>query len=313
VSQRIGRPVKLMYTRADDTRHARHRPASVHHVRVRARDGDVVSFEHRMACPEVDLRHGFGDHLSGEGGEYNPKGYSQVVFNFTQKVPYKVGATSLSLQETPLAVPSGEFRGIYSGTVGTVNEIVIDELARLFGHDEYEYRRELLDNDRGRAVLDKVAQAGRWGKAMPAGCAQGLGMHDEYKSVVAVLMECDARGAEPRITRATVAVDVGRAVNPKGLESQLLGAVIDGIALVFRAGLHLDHGTIREGSAVHGEWASMKDAPFEVDVHILPPTQEVPGGAGELGLPAACAAAANAWARATGRKPRRFPIIERGA
>jgi isoquinoline 1-oxidoreductase beta subunit len=54
----------------------------------------------------------------------------------------------------------------------------------------------------------------------------------------------------------------------------------------------------------------MEHSPFEIDVHILPPTQEVPGGAGELGIPAACAAAANAWARATGKKPRRFPINE---
>jgi isoquinoline 1-oxidoreductase beta subunit len=40
----------------------------------------------------------------------------------------------------------------------------------------------------------------------------------------------------------------------------------------------------------------------------MPPTGE-PGGAGELGVPAACAAVANAWARATGALPSRFPIV----
>jgi isoquinoline 1-oxidoreductase beta subunit len=313
VSQRIGRPVKLMYTRSDDTRQGRNRPASVHHVRVTVRNSDVQSFEHRMAAPELDLRNGLGERLSARSAESNPWGHSQGVFHLTQKVPYKVGATSLSLQEKLLAVPTGAWRAFYSGTVATINEIVIDELARMLGRDEYEYRREMLDNDRARAVLDKVAQEGRWGKKMPAGTAQGIGMHDEFKSVVAFLMECDARGPEPRITKATIAVDVGRVVNPKGLESQLMGVTVDGISVVFRAGLHLDKGRIREGSGVHGTWAWMRHSPFEIDVHILPPTQELPGGVGELGLPAASAAAANAWARATGKKPRRFPIDEHGA
>ena len=40
----------------------------------------------------------------------------------------------------------------------------------------------------------------------------------------------------------------------------------------------------------------------------LPPTGE-PGGAGELGVPAASAAVANAWTRATGTLPDRFPIL----
>jgi isoquinoline 1-oxidoreductase beta subunit len=310
ISQRIGRPVKLMYTRSDDIKHGRTRPASVHHVRVTVKDGDIQSFEHRMAGPELDLRHGFGEHFSAEGAERSPRGASQMFFHLTQKVPYKVGTTSLSLQEKLLAVPTGAWRNVYSGTVGTINEIIIDELARLLGRDEYEYRRQMLDNDRARAVLDKVAQEGRWGKQMPAGTAQGIGMHDEYKSVIACLMECDARGPEPRINKATIAVDPGRVVNPKGLESQLMGVTMDAISVVFRAALHLDNGKIRESSFEDYRWGRMEHSPFEIDVHILPPTQEVPGGAGELGIPAACAAAANAWARATGKKPRRFPINE---
>jgi hypothetical protein len=138
---------------------------------------------------------------------------------------------------------------------------------------------------------------------MPAGTAQGLGMHDEYKSVVAFLMECDARGPEPRITKVTIVVDPGRVVNPKGLESQLMAVTMDGIALAFSAGLHIDGGVIRETGLDAYRLGRMYTSPFDIAVHILPPTSDVPGGAGELGLPAACAAAANSWARATGRAP----------
>ena len=310
VSQRIGRPVKLMYTRQDDLQHGRTRPASVHHVRVSVNSGRITSFEHRMAGPLVDFRHGFGERSSARRAADDPEGTNQGVFRLTTKVPYDVGVTSLSLKEQELAIPTASFRATYSGTLGTINEIVISELARKMNRDEYEFRRELLDDDRYRAVLDKVAHEGRWGRPMPAGTAQGLGMWYEYKSIVACLMECDVRGSEPRITRCIIAVDPGRAVNPRGLESTLMGAAMDGISLVFKAALHVDRGAIKEAGLADFRWGRMHDSPLDIKVHILAPTQDVPGGAGELGLPAACSAAANAWARAAGREVRRFPINE---
>jgi isoquinoline 1-oxidoreductase subunit beta len=310
VSQRIGRPVRLMYTRTDDLRHGRNRPASVHHVRVAVTNGNITGFEHRMAGALMDFRQGFGEQFSAQRVDDDPEGTNQTVFRLTAKLPYDVGVTSLSLKERELALPSASFRGAYSGTFGTVNEIVISELARKMGRDEYQFRRELLESDRHRAVLDKVAHEGEWGKPMPAGTAQGIGLWDEFKSIIAVLMECDARGPEPRITRCTIAVDPGRVVNPRGLESLLMGETMDAISLVFHAGVHIDRGAIRETGLADYTWGRMCNSPLEIKVHILPPTQEVPGGAGELGLPAACAAAANAWARATGRPARRFPINE---
>lgn len=308
VSQRIGRPVKLMYTRQDDLQHGRTRPASVHHVRVSVTNGRITSFEHRMAGPLVDFRHGFGERSSAQHAADDPEGTNQGVFRLTTRVPYDVGVTSLSLKEQELAIPTASFRATYSGTLGTINEIVVSELAQKMGRDEYQLRRELLDDDRFRAVLDKVAHEGQWGRPMATGTAQGLGMWYEYKSIVAYLMECDARGPEPRITRCTIAVDPGRAVNPRGLESTLMGAAMDGISLIFKAALHVDRGAIRETGLADFRWGRMHDSPLDIQVHVLPPTQDVPGGAGELGIPAASAAAANAWAKATGRKARRFPI-----
>ena len=41
---------------------------------------------------------------------------------------------------------------------------------------------------------------------------------------------------------------------------------------------------------------------------ILPANGEATGGLGEVGLSASSGAIANAWARATGLKPRKFPL-----
>jgi isoquinoline 1-oxidoreductase subunit beta len=158
-------------------------------------------------------------------------------------------------------------------------------------------------------VLDHVAAAGPWGRSMEPGTAQGVGLHEEYKSVVAFLVELDARDrARPRVTRAVAAVDVGRAINPRGLEAQLQGALVDALSVTLQAGVHVDNGAIRESSYTDFRYARMRDTPVEVEVHVMDPTGK-PGGAGELGVPAASAAVANAWARATGEVPRRFPIV----
>jgi isoquinoline 1-oxidoreductase beta subunit len=282
-------------------------------VKATISNGDVVSWEHRMACPEMDVRHGFGDQVSQYVVEYNNEGADQYIFYLTQKLAYKTGPTSITLQQQLLAKPTAAFRVVYSGTVGCANEIVIDEVARSLGEDELDFRLRMLESPRHVAVLQKAAEEAQWGRSLPAGVAQGIGMHDEYKSIVAYIMEIDTRGREPRMSRCTIAVDNGFCVNPEGTKSSLMGAAHDGFSLVFRAGLHVDNGATRESNFHDYRWGRMFDSAPEFSVHILPNSNVLPGGIGELGVPAASAAAANAWARATGKSPRNFPLNEYGA
>jgi isoquinoline 1-oxidoreductase beta subunit len=261
----------------------------------------------------MDLRHGLGDVATQYLTEYNNEGVAQYFFAHTQKLMSKTGPTAITLKQRLLAKPTAAWRVVYSGQVGTINEIMIDEIARSLGKDEFDYRMQMLESDRHRAVLAKAAEQGQWGRKLPDGVAQGLGMHDEYKSIVAYLTEIDTRGREPRMTRCTIAVDNGFCVNPEGTKSSLLGQAHDGFALVFRAGLHVDNGATRESNFHDYRWTRMFDSTPDMSVHILPPSNVTPGGIGELGIPAAASAAANAWARATGKQPRNFPLNEYGA
>src|SRR4029079_1892344 len=132
------------------------------------------------------------------------------------------------------------------------------------------------------------------------------GMHDEYKSISAYVMEIDTRGRTPRMTNVTIAVDCGYCVNPSNVENQMLGQAIDGFATVFQSGLHVDNGATRESNFHDFKWPRMFDSPPEASVHILPSTMMPPGGIGEVGTPAATAAAANAWAPAPRQQPRKL-------
>ena len=134
-----------------------------------------------------------------------------------------------------------------------------------------------------------------------------MALHAEYRSIAACLVEIDCRGDKPRVTKAVMALDVGRQVNPSGLRAQAMGSLIDGISTVLLAGNHLDDGAFREGSYSDFNYARQADAPLVCDVHLIGGTGK-PGGVGELCVPAAAGAVANAYARATGNKPRTFPI-----
>ncbi|MGW4649998.1 molybdopterin cofactor-binding domain-containing protein [Kitasatospora sp. NPDC004289] len=310
VSKAAGLPVKLMWTRNDDIRHGRVRPASHHRVRATHALGQVLTYEHRVATVRTDFGHGLGELLTAAGASL-PVGdalFSQTFFDLTQEVPYDLGVSTQLLSELPLEIPTGSWRSVYSGMVRVADEVMLDELARTLGRDPVAFRRSRLTSATGRAVLDKVAQAGSWGRPMPPGCAQGVAYHAEHRSAVACLIELDASDrANPRVTKAVMAADVGRVINPRGLEAQLLGAVTDGISVTLRAGVHLDDGAIREGSYADFRYARQRHSPLAFEAHFLPPSGP-PGGAGELGFPAAAAAVANAYARATGTSPRSFPI-----
>ncbi|MFD5840259.1 xanthine dehydrogenase family protein molybdopterin-binding subunit [Streptomyces chartreusis] len=305
ISKKARLPVKLMWSRTDDIRHGRMRPASHHRVRASHAQGRVVAFAHATASvsESFDARG-----LSAQGGARSAVRAPMAAPLPSESGLYNFGRLSGDSGSVELAVPLGAWRSVDSGTVRTAEEIVVDEVARALGKDPVAFRRTTLRSKAVKAVLDKVATAGKWGRNLPRGHAQGVAVHEEYGSCVACLVEIDAVDPKnPRVTKVVMAADVGTAVNPRGLEAQLMGTAVDGISTVLRAGLHIDKGAVRESSFADFHYARQRHAPQHFEAHILPSRRE-PGGAGELGVPAAAGAVANAYARATGTKPRRFPL-----
>ncbi|MCI2419455.1 molybdopterin-dependent oxidoreductase [Saccharopolyspora sp. K220] len=312
VSKAIGKPVELMWTRNDDMRHGRMRPASHHRIRASHRSGKVRSFQHQMSSVQVDLSHGAGDLLTSELVKLKlaelPVG--QLYFELSQNVPYDFGSVAMSLNELDLeGVPTGSWRSVHSATFRTAEELVVDQMAEEIDQDPVEFRLQSLKSDRTKNVLRKVAKDGKWGRSMPKGCGQGVAVHEEFRSVAACLVEINAVDPRnPRVTKAVMAADVGLPINPRGVQAQLSGGLMDAISTVLHAGIHIDGGAVREGSFSDFKWARQRHIPVDLQVHVMPATTGDPGGAGELGVPLAAAAVATAYARATGTRPRRFPI-----
>ena len=322
ISQKMGKPVKLMWHRTDDFRQGRLHPMCTSRVRASYLGNDVLSYEQRHTSVSTDFSHGLGEVLSASIAkvpEGNFLAYSQGVFELSQSVPYNFGAADQMLNEVDMGFNTGSMRNDYSPNVTTATELVADRLAAAMGKDPYRFRREFLKDQRSRDVLDKVAQVGKWGRAMAKGTAQGIAFHSEYKGRAACLVEIDCTPQTvnrkvtdgytgPRVTKVVFAVDVGLPINPRGLEAQMMGGIMDGIALALTFSVHIRNGIPLEGSWDNAYYTRQWNVPRDLEIIVMPTTTGVPGGAGEFGVAPSFAAVACAYARATGTMPTRFPI-----
>ena len=320
-SRAMGVPVKLMWHRADDFRQGRVHPASTHRIRTTLLGGEVLTWEQRHTSIGTDFSHGFGEMLVSVASKL-PVGdlsVAETIYVLTQSTHYSFGVQTNLLSEVDRRFNTGAMRNIYSPNVATARELTVDRIGKRLRLDPLQVRRRFARDERSRAVLDAVAEAGEWGRALPDGVAQGIAFHAEYQSVAACLVEIDCRpgtvGREvrdgrtgPRVTRVTTAVDVGLTVNPKGLEAQMIGGVMDGIAIILTSSVHLRDGHFLEASWDNYAYTRQWNVPPEMRVIVMENTSEQPGGAGELAVASAAAATATAYARATGTMPTEFPV-----
>ncbi len=229
ISRAMGKPVKLMWHRTDDFRQGRTHPMSTSRVRATVALGNVLTYEQRHTSVATDFGHGVGEIITALAAKLpvGNLGFSETIFELTQQSPYNFGVTTQLLDEVDTGFNTGSMRNIYSPNVRCAQELIVDRLAAAVGKDPYTFRHGFLKDDRVRAVLDKVAEAGDWGRSMPSGTAQGIAVHTEYHGAVATLAEIDCRpqttGRQvpdgwtgPRVTKVVCAVDVGLAVNPQG-------------------------------------------------------------------------------------------------
>ena len=325
-SKAFGAPVKLMWHRADEPRQGRVHPMATSRVRATVLLGSVISFEQRHTSVSTDFTHGLGERLTAEVAALPTGlanlGFSETIFLLSQELPYNFGVVTQLLNESNRDFDrfnTSSVRNIYSPDVRTANELIVDQLAARLKLDPVAFRLKYLKSGIVKNVLRTAAELGEWGKQMPAGTAQGIAIHKEYKGATAVVVEIDCRPETvgrkvrdavtgPRVTRATMVVDCGLVINPLGVQAQMMGGFSDGLAQALSYGNHLVDGHFLEASWDNSAYTRQWNTPFDFRCEVLDSDREEPGGIGEAGVAASMAAVACAYARATGTMPTEFPI-----
>ncbi|GGF44303.1 isoquinoline 1-oxidoreductase subunit beta [Marmoricola endophyticus] len=322
----FGKPVKLMWHRCDEPRQGRSHPMSTSRIRATVLGNSILTFEQRHTGVSTDFRHGLGERLTNLAADLptglGNLGFSESIFLLTQELGYNMGVVTQLLTETKNQeqFPTSSVRNIYSPDVRTASELMMGKLAEALKMDPVEFRLRFLKEERTKAVLRKVAEVANWGKTMPKGTAQGVAIHKEYKGATATIVELDCRPETvnrkirdavtgPRVMRATIVVDAGLVINPRGLEAQMMGGVSDGIAQALTSSSHLRNGSFLEGSWDNFFYTRQWNAPLDFQCVVMKSDSEQPGGAGEAGVASSMAATAAAYWKATGTMPTRFPIL----
>ena len=327
LSQAVGKPVRVQWSRQDETGWDPKGPAMVMDVRGALDDhGNVVGWDYTVTTPPHSTRpNGQASHLlAGQLMGHPLELAGEIGGDRNAKHAYAFPANRVSVRWlTESVLRPSAMRGLGAPANVFAIESFMDELAAAAGVDPLEFRLRYLKDPRAVAVLRKAAELGRWqprkdkrpakGQA-PADVVTGQGLafmqYESEFTYVSTVVTADVNRSTGgvRVTHAAVAHDCGLVVNPDGLRNQIEGGTIQSISRAL-----LEQVTWDQTHVTSLDWATypiltFADVPDTVDVALLDHPDAPPWGAGE---PAACTVAAaigNAIYDAIGVRLREVPF-----
>jgi isoquinoline 1-oxidoreductase beta subunit len=303
IAKAAQRPVKLVWTREEDTRQDKFRPHAV--VAFKAgvgSDGLPTAWSMRVVTSSIFASAG----RAFPANKVEPMTVAGLADN-----GYKVQNMRVESLLKNTHLPVWFWRAPGANQHVFAIESFLDEMATASGLDPYQVRRELLkDKPDWLKVLDTAAEKADWGKPLPRGSGRGIAICTDTGSLCAQVAEVTVKpNGDVKVNRVTVALDTRYIVNPLTIEEQAEGSVIFGLSAALYGKV-----TVRNGAPVEGNFDTYRmvrlaEAP-KIDVHLVPSGGKVWGGAGEPATPPIAAAVANAIFAATGKRIRTLPIID---
>jgi isoquinoline 1-oxidoreductase beta subunit len=298
-------PVRVQFSREDDTGAGLYRPMYVHAVKVGLdAQGRVATWQHTVVGQSIMAGGPMAEMMIKDG--IDPTSVEGVL-NSIYDLPMLAG----SLHSPALAVRPLWWRSVGNTHTAYVMETMIDELAAAAGRDPVAFRLSLLGKKpRAAAVLKLAADKAGWGKTRRPGIAQGIAVHESFDTYVAQVAEVSMRNGKVKVERVVCAVDCGVAVNPDVIRAQMEGCI--GFAL---GALYYSEIELKAGRAVQRNFDTYRSLRIhempKVEVHIVASTEK-PSGVGEPGVPPLAPAVANAVAKLGGQRVRRLPFTRAG-
>ncbi len=292
-------PVKLMWTREDDTSAGYFRPAILHVLRGGLdAAGKPVAWWQRVAGQAL---------LAGTMFD-SKDGKDSSSYEGASDHKYDIPNVFFDAHHPEVAIPVQWWRSVGHTHTAFAVEMFIDEMARAAGADPVEFRRAMLAKEPRRlGVLNLAAEKSGWGTPLPAGRARGIAVHKSFDTYVAEVAEVSLVNGVPRVHKVTCAVDCGIVINPDIVRAQMQSAIAFGLGAALYGKIDIEQGRVVSNNFDRYRVLRHSEMP-EVDVHIVPST-EAPTGVGEPGTPPIGPAVANALLALTGKPTRTLPFV----
>ncbi|MEM5429454.1 xanthine dehydrogenase family protein molybdopterin-binding subunit [Cupriavidus oxalaticus] len=306
-SKAVGRPVKVIRSREDDTRHSYYRPGAAGRFRaVLDGTGMPVAMHARISGQSL-----YGvikqDKMAAAGG------WDETMVESIYDLIYRVPNLLVDAVDVKQPIPLSFLRSVGSTSSVFFLESFISELATAAQMDDYQYRRRLLAGQPlAVRVLDATAKAAQWERAPAPGVFRGMafnvytGRGEGFQTFVALVIELQVVEGKVRLRRAICGIDTGRPVNPGLIRANVEGGIGFALTNTFKSQLTFEQGAVRQSSFHDYPLLQLAEMP-PVEVVILD-SDRPPQGCGEVVLGPTAPAVASAMFRATGKRFRSMPL-----
>jgi len=302
ISQAAKVPVQMLWAREDDMQNDYYRPASMFKYRATIGPDNTIA----------------AWHINGAVMSQNANGRAIIPDGFPAA---SISNYRAETQGLPSNISTGPWRAPTSNSVAFADESFMDELAHAMKKDPIALRLELLDKAisqpvgrvghdpaKFKSVVELVAKMSNWGKNKKPNVYQGFAMHYSFGTYAAHVAEVTkSPKGDLRVTKVYSAVNCGRVINKSGAETQVQGAIVDGLSHAMFSKVTFNKGAVEQTNFHTYKFLRMKHAPLDVVVQFVP-SEDAPTGLGEPGLPPTAPAVANAIFAATGKRYRKLPF-----
>ncbi|MEJ8567714.1 xanthine dehydrogenase family protein molybdopterin-binding subunit [Elongatibacter sediminis] len=302
LAKRLGRPVKVIWSREEDIHAGRFKPMSAQYLRAALDDsGRLLAWHHRVVSEESltqgdPYRHGVWGKIPITG----ILGAEQSVYD----IPHRRAEHLLE----PAQVRVSPMRGVGVTPNRFAAESFLDEVAQAQGEDPLELRLRLAaQRPRARAVLEAVAAMAQWHRPR-AHTALGLAFTAYDATLLACVAEVSVEmpAGRIRVHRLWSAVDPGLVVQPVNAQSQIQGGLMFGLSNALKERIDIREGEVQQSNFHDYSILQASEVP-EVEVRLLEGGSH-PSAIGEVGVLLPAPAVANAFTRLTGKRLRHLPF-----
>jgi isoquinoline 1-oxidoreductase beta subunit len=300
LSKKIGKPVKQIWTREDDTRLGPFRPPTFSLLKAGlGRNGMPMAFRHKVISPSIEASM---DKRYDKGKM--DKGMTEGISDQDYLFPNMKNSHVFADVDIPLLY----WRAVTSTTLAFAHECFIDEMAVKAGKDPLGYRLSLLkENSSTYRLLQKLKEVSGWEKPLQKGKGRGVAQYKFFAGQCGHVVEVTRKGDGVTIDKVWSVIDMGTVVNPDTVKAQVEGAVVMAITAAIKNGITFDKGQTVQSNFNNNPILRISEMP-DIEVHILTDQTGQIFGAGEPGLPPLAPALCNAVFAATGKRIRKLPF-----